>query len=275
MSSENILKEIISKLNEEFGEIHPKISIICGSGWGDIVESFSGCKLLEYSQIPGFSRTTISGHAGKLGVFKIGNEQIIVFQGRKHYYEGEGWDPVKLPVLLAHALGAEILFLTNAAGGINPQFKVGDLMLIQDHINMMGSNPLIGPTQPNMPRFPDQSNIYNPNLLKYLMEISDEMNLKVHQGNYLALSGPAFETPAEIQACKTLGADAVGMSTVPEAMIGNALGMKIVGLSCITNLAAGLASHELSHLDVSTTAKKAMPDMKNLVLRSLKELVVQ
>ena len=185
-----------------------------------------------------------------------------------------GWGPIRFPILLAKELAVKTLFLTNAAGGLAPEFEVADLMVLKDHLNFMPGNPLIGPVpHTDSPRFPDQSQVYDPELRRLLSEVGEKQGVQIHQGNYLALSGPAFETPAEISAFARLGADAVGMSTVPEAMLGNALGMQVVGLSCISNLAAGISEEPLSHEDVEKASATALPKMKVVVRGFLEQLL--
>lgn len=261
------IEEAVSFIRSKWGNFKPTTSLICGSGWGDVTQAFSKLQVIQYTDIPGMSHTTVSGHAGNLLLAEQNNQNILIFQGRRHFYEGEGWGPIQFPVLLAAALEAKILFLTNAAGGISSDFQVGDLMVLEDHLNFMPGNPLIGPVlHPEIPRFPDQSEVYNRRLQDHLLEIATLHQIPVHRGCYLALSGPAFETPAEIRAFAKLGADAVGMSTVPEAMIANALGMKVIGLSCISNLAAGISDQPLSHQDVEDASAQALPNMKKIVL---------
>ena len=263
-------------LSERWGRLDPAVCLVCGSGWGKVVEDFGSGESLSYSEIPGMSQTTVSGHAGNLHLRELGNKQFLVFQGRRHYFEGVGWGPIRFPILLAKELGTETLFLTNAAGGLSPSFEVADLMVLRDHLNFMPVNPLIGPVlHPDSPRFPDQSQVYDPELRRLLCEVGEKYGVRIHQGSYLALSGPAFETPAEISAFAKLGADAVGMSTVPEAMLGNALGMKVVGLSCISNLAAGISEEPLSHDDVEKASAEALPKMKRVVRGFLEELLAQ
>jgi purine-nucleoside phosphorylase len=190
----------------------------------------------------------------------------MIFLGRRHYYEGVGWDSIAKPVLLCHEVGCKNLILTNAAGGISESLDVGDLMIIEDHINFMGHNPLIGKNQlSSAPRFPDQTEIYCRKLQTLAKKIGVVKTITLKKGIYLALSGPAFETPAEIRAYQTMGASAVGMSTVPEAMIANALGFKILGISCITNKAAGISQNPLSHDEVTQTSSESLPKMQALV----------
>jgi len=261
------IEEAVSFIRSKWGDFKPTTSLICGSGWGEVSHAFCKLQNIQYCDIPGMSATTVSGHAGNLLLAEQNNQSILIFQGRRHFYEGEGWGPIQFPVLLADALGAKILFLTNAAGGISSNFQVGDLMVLEDHLNFMPSNPLIGPVlHPKIPRFPDQSQVYDRLLKNQLLDLAALHQIPIHRGCYLALSGPAFETPAEIRAFAKLGADAVGMSTVPEAMIANALGMKVIGLSCISNLAAGISNQPLSHQDVKEASIQALPNMKRIVL---------
>ena len=262
----SIVKESIDFITSKWGQITPSVSIICGSGWGEIVQAFPSTRSLNYSDIPGIGDTTVEGHAGKLILTDFDGIQVLIFQGRRHLYEGVGWDLIRFPILLSYELNSKTVLLTNAAGGISTDFKVGDIMVLVDHINFMNENPLKGPVfHPDIPRFPDQTKIYDPKLINDILKVGSDQEITIHKGIYLALSGPAFETPAEIQAFAKLGADAVGMSTVPEAMVANALGMRVVALSCISNLAAGISKHSLSHKDVEEASKKALPHMKALV----------
>ena len=260
------VKVSIDFITSKWGQITPSVSIICGSGWGEIVQAFPSTRSLNYSDIPGIADTTVEGHAGKLVLAEFDGIQVLIFQGRRHLYEGVSWDLIRFPILLSYELNSKTVLLTNAAGGISSDFKVGDIMVLNDHINFMNENPLIGSVvHPDIPRFPDQTKIYDPKLINNILKIGSDQEITIRKGVYLALSGPAFETPAEIQAFAKLGADAVGMSTVPEAMVANALGMRVVALSCISNLAAGISKHALSHKDVEEASKKALPHMKALV----------
>ena len=262
----SIVKESIDFITSKWGQITPSVSIICGSGWGEIVQAFPSTRSLNYSDIPGIADTTVEGHAGKLVLTNFDGIQVLIFQGRRHLYEGVSWDLIRFPILLSYELNSKTVLLTNAAGGISTDFKVGDIMVLYDHINFMNENPLKGSVvHPDIPRFPDQTKIYDPKLINNILKIGSNQEITIRKGVYLALSGPAFETPAEIQAFAKLGADAVGMSTVPEAMVANALGMRVVALSCISNLAAGISKHALSHKDVEEASKKALPHMKALV----------
>ena len=271
--ADHLLKEASLFLRDAWGDVVPDTCMICGSGWGALADDLPGALSLPYDQIPGLSATTVAGHNGQLHLCKIGERQTLIFQGRRHLYEGDGWDPVRFPILLAHRLGVENLLLTNAAGGIRSSFEVGDMMVLSDHINFMGHNPLIGPlANEDMPRFPDQTEVYDSALRNLIIQSGEENDAPIHEGVYVALSGPAFETPSEIRAFGILGADAVGMSTVPEATLGHALGMRVCGLSCISNKAAGISTEKLKHEDVEEAAKIALPKMKATVLSFLNKL---
>ena len=271
--TDQLLGEASAFLRDSWGEVVPYTCMICGSGWGPLADDLPDTQSLPYDQIPGMSATTIAGHSGQLHLCKIGDRQTLIFQGRRHFYEGDGWDPIRFPVLLAHKLGVRNLLLTNAAGGIRSSFEVGDMMVLSDHLNFMGGNPLIGPlANEDMPRFPDQTEVYDPALRSLLVQSGKEHDARIHEGAYVALSGPAFETPAEIRAFGILGADAVGMSTVPEATLGHALGLRVCALSCISNKAAGISPDKLSHHDVELAAEIALPKMKATVLSFLKKL---
>lgn len=265
--NQSILNAAVDALKQEWPEAKPCCGIVLGSGWSEAVRDFHGPDI-PYCSIPGLGATGVMGHAGKIRRCSISGMEGFIFQGRRHWYEGEGWTPVILPVYLLHAFGANTILLTNAAGGIRSDLKPGTLMVIKDHINMLGSNPLIGPHNPNLgTRFPDQSKVYTPCLQQKLMEAGADTS-----GTYIATMGPTFETPAEIKQYGIIGADAVGMSTVPEAILANALGMRVAGLSCICNWAAGIAKVKLTHEDVNETAAKAMPRMMKTISTFLEEL---
>jgi purine-nucleoside phosphorylase len=261
------LESAVETLQKKWPNARPRCGVILGSGWGEAVADLQG-KTLPYDQIPGFGSPGVMGHAGQLLTTLIDDMEVFIFQGRRHWYEGEGWTPVILPIYLLRALGANTVLLTNAAGGIRNDLKPGSLMAISDHINMLGSNPLIGPYNPNLgTRFPDQSHVYSERLRKKMLQAGADT-----EGVYLATMGPTFETPAEINQYKAMGADAVGMSTVPEATVANALGMRVAGLSCICNWAAGISPTKLTHEDVNRVADATMPRMKQTILNFLKDL---
>jgi len=242
-------------------------ALILGSGWSEAADAFSPSAELPYSGIPGMGTIGVAGHKGRLRVAETGNRRILIFQGRRHWYEGQGWDPVALPVFIAAKAGVRTVLLTNAAGGINPAFAPGDLMLVTDHINAIGSNPLVGPRDARWgERFPDQSRLYDPTLLAHLRRSARDTGIAVREGIYLATSGPCYETPAEIHVFRSMGADAVGMSTVPEAILAGAAGMRVGAISCITNPAAGVdTAATLAHADVLDAARRAMPAMTTLL----------
>jgi len=242
-------------------------ALILGSGWSEAADAFSPSDEIPYSAIPGMGATGVAGHEGRLRVATIGKRRLLIFQGRRHWYEGQGWTPIGLPVFIAARAGVRTLLLTNAAGGINPAFGPGDLMLVTDHINAIGSNPLVGPRDARWgERFPDQSHLYNPGLLDHLRRSARETGIAVREGIYLATSGPCYETPAEVRVFRGMGADAVGMSTVPEAILAGAAGMRVGAISCITNPAAGVDSGAtLAHADVLDAGRRAMPAMTTLL----------
>ena len=265
--------QAIDIIRREWGDIRPSVCLVCGSGWGEIFQELSPVSSISYEKLPEIGATTVDGHQGRLWLAKPGNQEVLIFQGRRHFYEGVGWSPVIFPPLLADQLGAQTILLTNAAGGIREDLKPGDLMVLSDHINFMDSNPLIGKVpHPDIPRFPDQTEVYDKKLRETILQTGKETGQDLKMGTYLALSGPAFETPAEISAFSKLGAYAVGMSTVPEAMVANALGLKVGAISCISNLAAGRSAHPLSHEEVAETASKALPKMTQLLTNLLPKL---
>jgi len=265
--------QAIDIIRKEWGDIRPSVCLVCGSGWGEIVQGLSPASSISYEKLPEIGATTVDGHQGRLWLAKPGNQEVLIFQGRRHFYEGVGWSPVIFPSLLAHQLGVRRILLTNAAGGIREDLHPGDLMVLSDHLNFMGSNPLIGEVpHPDIPRFQDQTEVYDKELRETILQVGKETGQDLKMGTYLALSGPAFETPAEISAFSKLGADAVGMSTVPEAMVANALGLKVGAISCISNLAAGKSAHPLSHEEVAETATTALPKMTKLLANLLPNL---
>jgi purine-nucleoside phosphorylase len=248
-------------------DLHAELAVVCGSGWSSVLDAVEVVDRISYRDIPGLGAPGVVGHAGTLCHAKHAGKDVLVFQGRRHFYEGEGWTPVAVPVYLCLQFGVKNLLLTNSAGAIHPDFAPGDLMLITDHINQMGDNPLVGPHHEVFgPRFPDQSTVYAPDAVARLRSASKAANVSLREGVYLATRGPVYETPAEVRACRLLGADAVGMSTVPEAMLASASGIRVGGLSCMTNYAAGILDQPLTHDEVTTTANAAMPRMSALLL---------
>ena len=251
----------------------PKVAIVLGSGLGDFAETIRVEYELPYGEITGFPVSTVPGHAGKFIFGYVGDVPVVCMKGRVHYYEGYQVSDVVLPIRLMKLLGAEILFLTNAAGGVNTSFHAGDLMLIKDHISAFAPNPLIGKNLDELGvRFPDMSHIYDVELQDLLRKVAKENNVFLQEGVYTQMTGPSYESPAEIRMLRTLGTDAVGMSTVVEAIAANHMGMKIYGISCISNLAAGMTLNPLSHKEVQEAADMAAPNFKCLVAEAIKQM---
>lgn len=249
------IKETVSFLNEAgFGDC--KTAVVLGSGLGSFADKVRVLKSLPYKDIPHFLPTTVIGHKGQLLLAEAGNKKIIVQQGRNHFYEGHGLETVVFPVRCFGKIGVKNLVLTNSAGGMGDGMKAGELMIIEDHLNLTGTNPLLGPNMEELgPRFPDMSEAYNRELVKKMEASFAKLNLSFKKGIYGGLSGPTYETPAEVRYLKMIGCSAVGMSTVTESIAANHMGMRVAGLSCITNLAAGISKHKLTHDEVTETAK--------------------
>ena len=243
----------------------PSVALVLGSGLGALVERIAGAVTIAFSDIPGFPPSTVAGHAGRLVAGTLDGTPVFAFAGRYHLYEGHRAADVVLPIRLAHALGARTLFVSNAAGGIRRAFRPGDLMLVRDHINLMGRNPLAGPAQPGEARFPDMSDPYDHGLLARLRDAAAASRLTVVEGVYAAVLGPSYETPAEVRMLERIGADAVGMSTVPEVLAARALGMRVAGVSCITNQAAGIGPSALDHAAVLAVTARVGDDFERLV----------
>ncbi|MCR5656204.1 MAG: purine-nucleoside phosphorylase [Butyrivibrio sp.] len=253
-------------------DFKPRVAITLGSGLGDYADQIEIKCEVPYSEIPGFPVSTVPGHDGRFIFGYVGDVPVVCMKGRVHYYEGYDISDVVLPARVMKMLGAEILFLTNAAGGINYNFAAGDLMLINDHISVFAPNPLIGPNITEFgERFTDMTTVYNKDLRKIIKETALENKIPLKEGVYCQLTGPSFESPAEIKMLRTLGVDAVGMSTVVEAIVANHMGMKICGISCISNLAAGMQAEPLSHEDVQKAADTTGPMFKKLVTECIKK----
>ena len=252
----------------------PKVAIVLGSGLGDYASQIQVEAELPYSEIEGFPVSTVPGHAGKFIFGYIGEVPVVCMKGRVHYYEGYSISDVVLPIRLMKLLGAEVLFLTNAAGGVNTSFHAGDLMLIRDHIALFAPNPLMGANLDELgTRFPDMSEVYDKDLQEIIRDTAREHGIYVQEGVYTYLTGPSYESPADIRAIRVLGGDAVGMSTVPEAIAANHCGMKICGISCISNLAAGMSTSPLNHKEVQETADRTAASFQKLVTESVKRFV--
>lgn len=247
-------------------EFVPRVALILGSGLGELAEQINIDSIVNYSEICNFPQSTVPGHKGRFVFGYIEETPVVIMQGRVHYYEGYSMEEVVLPIRLMKKMGAQILFLTNAAGGLGDGFSCGDLMLIKDHISTFVPNPLIGKNNDELGvRFPDMTEIYDQDLQKLILECSQDLNISMQEGTYLQLTGPSYESPAEIRMCKILGASAVGMSTVVEAIVANHMKMKICGISFISNLAAGINPHPLSHEEVKMAADKVAPKFQKLV----------
>lgn len=256
-------KEYSGKLAETrrfLGErvnIMPELGLILGSGLGGFAKLIEHKVVIPYGEIPHFPVSTVEGHAGQLVFGQVGGKQVVAMQGRFHYYEGYSLGEVTFPVRVMQVLGVTGLIATNAAGGINPAYRPGDLVLIKDHLNLMGDNPLRGENLSSLgPRFPDLSEGYDFEWRQKAMHAALDINLQIQEGVYAAMSGPSYETPAEIRHLRTIGADLVGMSTVPEVIVANHGGMRVLGISCVTNMAAGILPQKLSHAEVIETTER-------------------
>lgn len=248
--------------------VEPRIALVLGSGLGSFADDFEEAVAIPYEEIPGFVRSTAQGHAGRLVIGKIEGVPVLAMQGRVHYYEGYSLEEVTFPVRTFGLLGAKTLVLTNAAGGINVQLTQGALMVISDHVNLMGVNPLRGPNDERFgPRFPDMSAVYSPELQELVIDEARAIGVEVRRGIYGGLSGPSYETPAEIHLLRGLGADAVGMSTVPEAIVARHMGLEVLGISCITNMAAGISDEPINHEEVIATGDRVREMFAELLRR--------
>ena len=253
--------------------IRPTIGLVLGSGLGGYADTLEDAVRIPYSEIPNFPIPTIPGHSGALVFGRKCGQEVVVLQGRIHYYEGLPQQEITLPIRVLAALGVKTVVLTNACGGVNLAFKPGDLMLISDHINYSGANPLIGPNMDEFgPRFPDMSDLYTASVRKQIKEKALEAGISLQEGVYAMYSGPNYETPAEIRMFRMMGADTVGMSTVPEAIVAGHCGMQVVGVSCITNMAAGVLDRPLSGEEVIEAGKLAAPRFTALVKACLEQV---
>ena len=250
----------------EVTDFQPEIALILGSGLGDYADEIQIEQTVEYTQIEGFPTSTVAGHKGRFVFGYVNDVPVVIMQGRVHYYEGYPMTDVVLPARLMGLLGAKKLILTNAAGGVNPDFKPGDFMMITDHITTGIPSPLIGPNLEELGvRFPDMSEVYNRECCSIIKKEAEKLGIGLREGVYAQLTGPAYETPAEIRMCRTWGADAVGMSTACEAMAAHHMGIRVCGISCITNMAAGLSSGQLDPKEVQETADRVAVQFKQLI----------
>ncbi|WP_025026158.1 purine-nucleoside phosphorylase [Caldalkalibacillus mannanilyticus] len=247
-------------------KIKPEIGLILGSGLGVLADEIENPLHIPYHEIPGFPQSTVEGHKGQLVIGTLEGKSVIAMQGRFHFYEGYPLELVTLPVRMMKSLGVHTILVTNASGGINTSFSPGDLMIIEDQINFTGQNPLIGPNLDELGvRFPDMSQAYSNDLRELAFGVAGELQINVQKGVYAGVVGPSYETPAEIKMLRKMGGDAVGMSTVPEVIVAAHSGMKVLGISCITNMASGILPQPLSHSEVMETAELAKANFLNLV----------
>ncbi len=259
------LEEAAASLRPRVGEA-PDVAIVLGSGLGEFAEHVEEAVVVPYTEIPHWPRSAVIGHAGKLVAGIRGNRRVAVLSGRAHYYEGHPMEAVTFGVRVMARLGVKVLLLTNAAGGVNTAFGAGALMVIDDHINLLGANPLIGPNDERLgPRFPDMTEVYSRRLRAAADAAAAERGLSLAHGVYVAVAGPSYETPAEIRFFRAIGADAVGMSTVPEAIAARHMGLEVLGLSCITNMAAGVLPQPLHHDEVMETARRVRHEFIGLL----------
>lgn len=270
------MNQVYKRLTECYDSIKaripfaPKVALILGSGLGDFADSVEVEGILDYHDIEGFPVSTVAGHKGRFVFAHIGGVPVVMMQGRVHYYEGYSMEDVVLPTRLMKMMGAEILFLTNAAGGVNTSFAAGDFMLITDQISSLVPSPLIGPNVDELGlRFCDMSHVYDEDLQELIRGAAKRLDIDLKEGVYFQLTGPAFETPAEVRMVRILGGDAVGMSTACEAVAANHMGMKICGISCISNMGAGMTENPLSHEEVKETADRVAPQFKALVTEAI------
>jgi purine-nucleoside phosphorylase len=253
--------------------VEVSVAIVLGSGLGAFADDLSDAVAIPYEEIPGFARSTVEGHAGRLVIGKAGDVTVAAMQGRFHFYEGYSLEEVTFPIRALKMLGVRTLVLTNAAGALNTEFAPGSLMVISDHINLLGANPLTGPNDDRFgPRFPDLTSVYAAELQNMVIEEGRAMGMELRRGIYAALSGPSYETPAEIHMVRTLGADAVGMSTVPEAIVARHMEMQVIGISCITNLAAGVSNRPIDHSQVMAIGERVRGQFTELLRRVVNRL---
>lgn len=266
--AEHAARFIRSRASEEI-----RVALVLGSGLGAFADDLEDASAIPYSEIPGFARPTVEGHAGRLVVGKVGGVAVAAMQGRFHFYEGYALEEVTFPVRALALAGASSLVLTNAAGGLNNSFEQGSLVLISDHLNLMGTNPLLGPNDARFgPRFPDMTDVYDREYQEAAVAEAHAMNIELRRGIYAALSGPSYETPAEIRMLRLLGADAVGMSTVPEAIVARQMGLRVMGISCITNMAAGVLDKPINHEEVIETGERVRETFAELLRRVIPKL---
>ena len=266
------IRQAVDHLRPLLGDRRPSLALILGSGLGDLADRIEDPVTVPYADIPGFAASTVAGHAGRLVAGRLEGKEVLAFQGRYHAYEGHEPAALAVPVRTASELGAGTLLVTCAAGGVNRLYGPGTLMLLDDHLNLMGLNPLVGPVRPGEERFPDMSRPYDPRLQDLARDVAREERVDVVRGVYAAVRGPSYETPAEIRMLDRLGADAVGMSTVPEVIAARAAGTRVLGIALITNAAAGITSELLNHEDVIAAGAEAADDFQRLVRGIIRRL---
>jgi len=270
--AEEKLRKTLAQVREKT-DFSPLVALVLGSGLGDFAQQLKVESEIAYAELSDFPVSTVSGHEGKFIFGYLGDVPVVCMKGRVHYYEGYSMSDVVLPIRLMGLLGAKILFLTNASGGLNESFHAGDLMMITDHVSIFVPNPLIGPNAQTLgTRFPDMTHVYDKALCKILREAAKESDVPLQEGVYTQLTGPSYESPAEIKLLRTLGTDAVGMSTVVEAIAANHMGLKICGVSCICNMAAGMTGKPLSHQEVKEAADAASKNFTKFVSRAITKM---
>ena len=274
MSYYDQVAEAAAFLKSKLGSPEPRVGVVLGSGLGAAAEVVADPIMVPYSEIPHFPRSTVEGHSGRMVAGKLGGVEVVIMQGRVHFYEGYSPLEVTFPMRVLGALGVRAVVLTNAAGGIQAGYRVGQLVVLSDHINMMGWNPLNGPNEPRFAfrpgaglRFFDMTEAYSKPLRKLAKAVAKEEGFDLEEGVYLATPGPSFETPAEIRAFRALGATLVGMSTVPETIVARHMGIEVLGISCVTNLAAGLGATQLSHQEVFETGRQVESRLAGLLMK--------
>ncbi|MFC4617871.1 purine-nucleoside phosphorylase [Camelliibacillus cellulosilyticus] len=270
---------LLQRVDEAVHAIHaktkmvPDLGLILGSGLGDLANDIQEPTIIDYKDIPHFPESTVAGHAGRLVIGDLEGKKVVAMQGRFHYYEGYDMQEVTFPVRVMRRLGAAALVVTNACGGMNSQFKPGDLMIITDHLNMTGQNPLIGPNDEVFgPRFPDMSAAYSKALIACAEKTAEEEGIAVQKGVYAAITGPSYMTPAELIMLRNLGADALGMSTVPEVIVANHMGMKVLGIACVTDMAIGEELEALTHEQVMAVAERTKPRFMRLMKETIRKI---
>ncbi|KAB3532526.1 purine-nucleoside phosphorylase [Alkaliphilus pronyensis] len=261
----NKIKEAQEFLSNRIS-ITPEIGLILGSGLGDLADEIQDATVINYKEIPNFPESTVEGHAGELVVGKLQGKNVVAMKGRFHFYEGYSMKEVTFPVRVMAAIGVKLLLVTNACGGLNPKLSAGSLMIINDHINFMGTNPLIGKNEAELgPRFPDMSTAYDKGLIDLAHKVGEDQGITTHEGVYLAISGPNYFSKAELRMIITLGADTIGMSTVPEVIVARHSNLKVLGISCVTDMAIPDSLESISHQQVMEMAKKTKPKFISLV----------